>query len=102
MDEENIINTNVSYGRAIFEVIPSFLDEEKERSKRHFNVIVHNVEESSAENGQARKEQYINIVMSVFDKYMGVKLNISKANRIGKKRDPGPNAAKAVKAGSGF
>ena len=32
------------------------------------------------------------IVMSVFDKYMGVKPNnISKANRIGKKRDPGRN-----------
>ena len=44
MDEENIPNT-LWYTS---EVITPFLGEEKERSKRRFNVVIHNIEESSA------------------------------------------------------
>ena len=73
------------------EVITAFLNEEKERSKRRLNVIIHNVEESSAENGIARKEQDVQKVKLIFDEYMGVKSNIANALRIGKKGEPGPN-----------
>ena len=73
------------------EVITAFLNEEKERSKRRLNVIIHNVEESSAENGKARKEQDIQKVKSIFDEYMGIKPNITNALRIGKKGESGPN-----------
>ena len=76
------------------EVITVFLNEEKERSKRRINVIIHNVEESSAENGTARKEQDIQKVKSIFDEYMGIKPNIANALRIGKKGETGPNVRK--------
>lgn len=91
MEVDNNPNANFSYSKTTSEVITSFLDEEKERSKRRLNVILHNIEESSEDNGQARMEQDKNTAMSVFDKYMGVKPGIVKAYRIGKKRDPGPN-----------
>jgi len=87
MDEDN----NLGYSRATSEVITSFLDEEKERSKRRLNVIIYNLEEYNEDSGQARMEQDISAVKSVFDKYMSVKPNIAKAYRIGKKRDPGSN-----------
>jgi len=83
-------NTSHSYGKTTSDVINTFLDEEKERSKRRLNVILHNVEESSADDGQTRKEQDISTASSVFDKYMGVKPSILNAYRIGKKRNPGP------------
>ena len=72
------------------EVITVFLNEEKERSKRRLNVIIHNVEKSSAENGTARKEQDVQKV-KIFDEYMGIKPNIANALRIGKKGETGPN-----------
>jgi len=45
MDEENIPNTNVSYCRTTSEVFTSFfkINEEKERSKKCFNVVIQDV-----------------------------------------------------------
>jgi len=56
------------------EVLTSLINEEKERSRRSLNVIVHNVAESSAESGPERKSHVISIVTSIFDKYVGLKL----------------------------
>ena len=75
MDMGNMSNLSLSFNKTTSEVITSFLDEEKERSKRRLNVIIHNVEESSADNGKVRKEQDINTVMSIFNKYMDSKPN---------------------------
>jgi len=47
------------------EVLTSFINEEKERNKRHLKVIVHNVTESSAESGSERKAPDINNVTQV-------------------------------------
>jgi len=91
MEEDENPNENLSYNKTTSEVITSFLDEEKERSKRRMNVILHNNEESSEDDGQARMEQDKSTAMPIFDKYIGVKPNIVKAYRIGKRRDPGPN-----------
>ena len=91
MDEDENPNENLIYSKTTSEVITSFLDEEKERSKRHMNVIFHNIEESSEDDGQARMEQDKSTAMSIFDKYIGVKPSIVKAYRAGKRRDPGPN-----------
>ena len=90
MEADNELNTSLSYSNVTSDVITTFLDEEKERSKRRCNVILHNVEESSADTGQARKEQDVTNITSIFDKFMGVKPTISNALRIGKKRDAGP------------
>ena len=69
------------------EVLTSFINEEKERCKRRLNLIVHNVLESSADNGSERKSHDINTVTSIFEKYLGVKVKITNANRIGRKKE---------------
>ena len=69
------------------EVLTSFINEEKERYKRRLNLIVHNVLESSADNGSERKSHDINTVTSIFEKYWGVKVKITNANRIGRKKE---------------
>ena len=91
MDEDENPNENLSCSKTTSEAITSFLDEEKERSKRHMNVILHKIEESSEDDGQERMEQDKRTAMSIFDKYIGVKPSIVKAYRIGKRKDPGPN-----------
>ena len=77
--------SNTSLSNTISDVINTFVDEVKQRSKRQLHVILNNVKESSADDGQRRKEQDINTASSVFDKYMGVKPRILNAHRIGKK-----------------
>ena len=55
MDTEGTgAEASLSFKRTTSKVITSFLNEEKERSKRHLNVIIHNVEESSGDNGKVR------------------------------------------------
>ena len=46
------------------EVLNSYIHEEKERSRRRLNVIVHNVAEPSAESGSERKSHDISNVAS--------------------------------------
>jgi len=72
---------------AASEVLNSFINEEKERSKRRLNLIVHNVQEPSAESGLERKSQDISTVSSMFDKILGVKVKVRNANRIGQRKD---------------
>jgi len=50
------------------DVIATYLNEEKERIKRRLKVIVHNTEESSTDDGQARKEHDVNTAMFSFVK----------------------------------
>ena len=71
-------------------VIISFLYEKKERNARHLNIILHNIEESSKDDGQARMEQDKSTAMSIFNKYIGVKPSIVKAYRIGTEETLGP------------
>ena len=68
------------------EVLNSYIIEEKERSRRRLSVIVHNVAESSAESG-SEKIHDISNVASIFDKYVWVKVNVTDANRIGRRKD---------------
>ena len=66
------------------EVLTSFINE---RRKRRLNLIVHNVVESSADNGLERKSHDISTVTSIFEKFLGVKVKITNAIRLGKKND---------------
>ena len=52
-------------------------------------LILHNVEESSGDNGQVRKEQDVNKATFIFNEYMGIKPTVVNALRIGKRRDAG-------------
>ena len=57
----------------------------KEKAKRHLNIIVHQVSESTAAEGPIRKKEDIQQVTSIFEKYLGVNLSIQKAFRLGSK-----------------
>ena len=80
------------------EVLNSYINEEKERSRRRLNVIVHNVAESSAESGSERKSHDISNVASIFDKYVGVKVKVTNANRIGRRKDDQPRPKISVES----
>ena len=49
------------------------------------NVTVHNVRESTCDEGQERKQHDIDEVNSIFQQYLGVTANIKRAARLGKK-----------------
>jgi len=58
----------------------------EEREKRQLSLIVHNLTESNATEGEARKRDDIKEVTDIL-KYLGAKTNVTKALRLGKKSD---------------
>ena len=76
ISEESVANIAVSINA-----------EQKEKEKRQLNIIVHNLEESSASEGPARKEDDISECKSLFQKYLGVTVSIHNAIRLGKRSD---------------
>ena len=76
--------TNQS-SKHISSVMCSFLSEEKEKSKRKLNLIVHNAPESTDEQGLARKQHDIDFVTGAFQQYLGITTKIEKAFRLGKR-----------------
>ena len=66
--------------------LSSALAEEKERSKRQLNLIIHNLEEAPSEDAQTRKDQDTQQVSEIF-KHLGVKTSVNNATRLGKKGD---------------
>ena len=89
METDTQLASNAINGDSTSDVISAFLSEEKERSKRRYNVIVHYVEESTADNSQERKEYDISTISSIFAKHLGVKTTIVNADHIGKKQEAG-------------
>jgi len=51
------------------------------------NITVHNAAEPSAESGSKRKSHDISNVTLIFEKYVGVKVKVTNANRIGRRKD---------------
>jgi len=66
------------------EVLTSFINEQKKRNRRRLNVIVHN---AAAKSGSKKKSHDISNVTLIFEKYMGVKVNVTDANRISHRKD---------------
>jgi len=63
---------------------------EKDKDKRKTNVILHNVVEPTAEDGQTRKSEDIKCVSDIFQKGLGVNnVKICNAVRLGR-RDSKP------------
>ena len=60
---------------------------EKEKAKRCLNLIVHNLEESSSENGAARQKDDIDRITSIIQKHVEATPHISKAIRLGKRQE---------------
>ena len=73
----NIIQHPVKGSKDISTALSSVLAEEKERSKRQLNLIVHNLEEASG-NDTARKHQDIKKTADIF-RHLGVKVTINNA-----------------------
>ena len=64
--------------------LSSVLAEKKERSKRQLNLILHNLEEASGDDAEARKLQDIKKTTDIFQ-YLGVKATVHGALRLGKR-----------------
>ena len=63
----------------------SFISEEKDKSKRKLNLIVHNAPESSDEQGAIRKHHDTTYTTDVLQKYLGIGTKIEKAFRLGRR-----------------
>lgn len=71
----------------ISNIVSSYISEEKEKAKRRLNLIVHNLEESSSENGAARQKDDIDRITSIIQKHVEATPHISKAIRLGKRQE---------------
>ena len=70
---------------AVDDITASVTAEQKEKEKRRFNVIVHNLPESSASDAQVRKDDDITQCTTLFKKYMNASVSVTNAVRLGKK-----------------
>ena len=66
-------------------IVSSYLIEEKEKSKRQLNIIVHNLKESSSEDGATRKKDDVSKVNELLQNHMEVNPTKSNAIRLGKR-----------------
>ena len=67
------------------QIAVSLLSEQKEKEKRQLNIMIHKLEESTADDGQSRKQDDIKKFVSLFQNYLGAKVAITNAFRLGKK-----------------
>jgi len=70
---------------SVAHITVSLATEQKEKEKRQLNIIVHNVEESSATDGVSRKKDDISRCMTLFQTHLGISATINNAFRPGKK-----------------
>ena len=68
----------------IASTVTTAFNEERERERRQLNLIIHNLAESNANEGEARKTADIKHVADIF-KFLGAKASVTKAIRLGKK-----------------
>ena len=69
----------------ISSAVASVIAEEKDKDKRKLNVILHNVDEPTAEDGLARKKTDMDVAAKIFQKNLGVSVKVTNAVRLGKK-----------------
>ena len=58
--------SNIMLFKTVIVTTKSLLNEEKEKAKRRLNLIVHNVEESTSDDGPTRKQHDIHTVSSQY------------------------------------
>ena len=63
----------------------SLTSEQKEKDKRQFNIVLHNLKESDATDSATRKQKDIESCCSLFSTYLNVSASIKTAIRLGKK-----------------
>ena len=62
-----------------------YINEEKEKAKRHLNIIIYNIPESASEDGNTRKKHDTDLVTDICQQHLNTKVSINKCFRIGKK-----------------
>ena len=90
-ETENLSSNNTSQllaGKSvdISNALSSALAEDKERSKRQLNLIIHNLDEAASDDAQTRKDQDTQKVSEIFE-HLGTKASVNNAVRLGKKGD---------------
>lgn len=63
----------------------SLTSEQKEKEKRKFNIILHNLQESDAADSAIRRQEDIESCRSLFSTYLNVSSSIKNAIRLGRK-----------------
>jgi len=71
----------------IAEAVSSVLKEEKEKSKRKLNIILHNIPESDADTPEVRKEHDTDTVKAIINQHLSIPASVSNVTRLGKKSD---------------
>jgi len=104
LESKSPLNMNTSYASAVTKndtnpstslppndhittVVSSYLNEEKERSKRRLNLIVHNLKEPTSEDGATRKKEDIKQINNLLQNHMEVSPTVTNAIRLGKHRE---------------
>lgn len=72
---------------SVVQIAASVATEQKEKEKRQMNIILHNLEESNATDGTARKQDDIKKCLSVFQTYLGQSVSITNAFRLGQRAE---------------
>jgi len=72
---------------SVARIAASLVTEQKEKERRQMNIIVHNLEESNASDGPARKQDDIKKCVSMFQNYLGLSVSITNAFRLGQRSD---------------
>jgi len=71
----------------IAEAVSSVLKEEKEKSKRKLNTILHNIPESDADTPEVRKEHDTDTVKAIINQHLSIPTSVSNVTWLGKKSD---------------
>ena len=96
---DGVTTTNLNQGitsNSIASIAATLVNEEKEKEKRQFNLILHNIKEPDDTDSSKRKEEDTCAAISTFRDYLDVTVSITKCLRIGKKRDD-PNKPRLLK-----
>ena len=87
-DKMDAASTSLNPGKVngnVSSIVSTFINEEKEKSKRKLNLIVHNLAESSKDDSAARKKDDIASVSKICQQHMGISVKIDKAFHLGKR-----------------
>jgi len=80
--DEAPVNTRGS----LTQLASAVISEQQEKERCQLNLVMHNMEESSSDSPQVRKQDDIKKVTSIVDKYLAVKFSVTNAVRLGKRQ----------------
>ena len=79
-------STNLSH-KDVAHAVSSVLNEEKEKSKRKLNLILHNIPESDTTIVETRKQHDTDTAMAIINQHLSIPASISNVVRLGKRTE---------------